>query len=289
MNSLTAALVAMRRSPYQTLAAIMMVSVTFFVGYAFSLLLLGANQILQYFETRPQVIAFFQLKTDPAMIEQLSTRLKEQPFVESTEVVSPERALQMYQEDNKDDPLLLELVTADILPASLEVSGHTVTDLPKIKEVLDQQSIVDEVIFQQDVIESLTRWTSALRIVGISSIVILSITSLLIVFIIISMKVISKKQAIHIMRIIGATRWYISWPFAIEGILYGLMGSVVGWLTMYAVLLYATPWLKSFLGSITLLPIPWPVLALQVSLGSLIGMCLGTITGLLAVRRVIKR
>ncbi len=289
MNALTTALITMRRSPYQTLAAILITTVTFFVGYSFSLVLLGADQVLKYFETRPQVVAFFELKTPPEEINRLAEAVQKEMFVESVSIVSQEKALELYQADNKKDPLLLELVTAEILPASLEVSGKNVSDLPKIKEVLEKSSIIDEVIFQQDVIESLARWTNALRLVGLTSIVVLSLTSLLIVFIIISMKVIGRKQAIQIMRIIGATRWYITSPFAFEGILYGLIGSIIGWVSMYAVLLYATPWLKSFLGNIDLLPVPWPVFAIQASIGSLSGMLLGWLTGIVAVRRLIRK
>jgi cell division transport system permease protein len=61
MSALTTALIGMRRSPYQSLAAILLVTLTFFVGYSFSLFSLGSELVLRYFETQPQVIGFFQL------------------------------------------------------------------------------------------------------------------------------------------------------------------------------------------------------------------------------------
>ncbi|HYD35351.1 MAG TPA: permease-like cell division protein FtsX [Vitreimonas sp.] len=289
MNPFTSALIAMRRSPYQTLAAILMVTLTFFVGYCFSLLLVGAEQILKFFETRPQIIAFFELNTDLTNIIEIQEDMKAKPYVEDAKIVTKEDALKLYQEDNKDDPLLLELVTASILPASIEVSGKQIQDLVQIKQDLEAVEQVDEVVFQQDVVESLNNWTSTLRYTGLASIVILGLTSFLIVLIVISMKVTTKRQMIQIMRIIGATRWYITQPFIFEGILYGLVGSLLGWVSMYGMLLYLTPWLNEFLGPINLLPIPIEFFALQLGIGTLIGMFLGSFTGSLAVRRMIKR
>jgi cell division transport system permease protein len=289
MNPLTSALIAMRRSPYQTLAATLIVSITFFVAYLFSMFMLGAQQILHYFETRPQVIAFFELTTSSDTVTQIMADLEKKPYIADIKLVNKEDALKAYQEDNKADPLLLELVTADILPASLEVSGKNITDLPQIKADLETYSAVDDVIFQQDVIESLTSWSNALRRAGIGSISVLGTTSFLTVLVIISMKVITKKSAIQIMRIIGATRWYIATPFMYEGLIYGLIGSLLGWSLQVILLLYLTPWLKDFLGAIPLLPIPWDIMAIQLGVGTLIGMIFGGFTGIVAVRRLIKR
>lgn len=289
MKSFSSALVGMRRSPYQSLAAVIMVTLTFFVGYAFTLFIIGAERILQYFETQPQVIAFFTLDADPTTIESAAKTMQSKSYVEKVTVVDKQKALELYQQDNQDDPLLLELVTAEILPASIEVSGKTASDLPKIKEDLNQISQIDEVIFQQDIIESLTSWTRAVRLIGLGSTVVLALSSFLTVLVIIGIKVTIKKQAINIMRMIGATRWYITLPFLYEGMVYGFVGSLIGWGFMYGLLLYLTPWLKNFLGSIAVLPVPWELLGLQLATGSFLGMVLGGLTGIIATRRLIRR
>jgi cell division transport system permease protein len=150
MNSLSSALTAMRRSPYQTLSAILLVTITFFVGYAFSLFSLGSEYILRYFETRPQVIAFFELNASTSQINTLAEQMRQQPYVENVSIVSKEQALELYRQDNAEDPLLLELVSADILPASIEVRGRTVDDLPTIKAELDGVEGIDELVYKQD-------------------------------------------------------------------------------------------------------------------------------------------
>jgi cell division transport system permease protein len=107
--------------------------------------------------------------------------------------------------------------------------------------------------------------------------------------IVIGMKVVVKRPAITIMRIIGATKWFISSPFVFEGVIYGVVSSLLGWITTYAGLLYLTPWLQSFLGPINVLPVPPAVFMIQVGIGSICGMILGGVAGMIAVSRLIKK
>jgi cell division transport system permease protein len=289
MTTAATALINIRRSPYQSLAAIALLTLTFFVGYSVSFFLLGSEQVLQYFEARPQVIAFFQVETPNDKVTELASQLQTKTYVESVKIVSKDDALQIYQDENKDDPLLLELVTSQILPASLEVSGKTIDDLKRIKTDLEASTVIDEVILQQDVIDSLSGWTKTIRLIGLAAVAILSLTSLLSMIIVIGMKVVVKRPAITIMRIIGATKWFISSPFVFEGVIYGVVSSLLGWITTYAGLLYLTPWLQSFLGPINVLPVPPAVFMIQVGIGSICGMILGGVAGMIAVSRLIKK
>lgn len=288
MKILKDALITIRRSPYQSLLAVFMISMTFFVGYVFSLTLLGTEKTLQFFETSPQVIAFFELETETNNINKLALEMQSKPYVKEVKLVSKEDALKIYREDNKDNPLLLELVTADILPSSIEVSAETVNDLPQIKKDLEESDGIEEVSFQQEVITSLAKWTKSIRLIGIFSTITLATTSFLLMVVLISMKVHTKKNAIRIMRIIGATSGYIIAPFILEGAIYGIMGSLLGWGGMYALLLYLTPWLIDFLGSIISLPIPWEVFAWQLGVGTLAGIFLGSMASVVAVRRMLR-
>lgn len=289
MNHISTALTNIRRSPYQSLSAILMLSITFFVAYTFSLFIVGTEQIMRYFETRPQIIAFFELDVTNQQIQAAEKEMLSKSYVDEVSVIDKQRALEIYQENNKEDPLLLELVTADILPASIEVAGSDVNSLGLIKEDLENLDGVEEVIYQQNIIDALRKWTTNVRYVGLASVSILAMTSLLIIMSVIAMKISHKRGAINIMRIIGASKWYIEAPFVYEGILYALFGSVIGWGTMYIGLLYVTPWLKEFLGPIPLLPIDPQILALQFGLGSATGLILTMLASTIAVQRVMRK
>jgi len=289
MQSLKTALTSLRRSPYQSLLAILVMSILFFVANTFAITLMGAETVLRFFETRPQVIAFFKLSADDAAIQATAQAIQARSAVASVKTISKTQALELYQKDNQDNPLLLELVTADILPASLEVSAKQAADLPAIKLELEKQPEIEEVAFQDDVLKSLLQWTKSLRWAGIFVISILGLVSFLTVVVMVSMKTVTKKNAVSIMQIIGATDWYILSPFVTEGIVYGLTGALIGWVSLYGALMYATPWLQSFLGGIISLPVSGQILLIQLGVSAGAGILLGSLASLVAARRLLRK
>lgn len=274
-----------RRAPYQALAAVMVLTLTFFVAQIFIVLVYGSQIVLQYFETRPQVTAFFTDEVSESALLELKNQLMNQDYVAEVTYVSKDEALQIYREQNQDDPLLLEMVTAEILPASLEVSATSVGHLPIIKEDLMEVSGVEEVIFNQDVIDALTKWTNGLRYSGIALVAILVIMSLLVMVIIISMKVAAKRDEISTMKLLGATPWYINGPFVFEGAIYGFLGSLSAWLLVLILMLYTTPVLVEFLGDIPLNTLDPTFLGGLLGISILSAALLGMISGSFSSRR----
>ena len=277
-----------RRSPYQAFAAVFVMTLTFLFISFFTFLLYGSSKAISYFESRPQVTAFFQNEVKTEDIDGLKNDLMATNKVASIKFVSKEDALKIYREQNKDDPLLLELVTADILPASLEISTTKIEDLSAINKQLLDSPKVSEVVFQKDVVSVLTSWTNALRSIGLGLIIVLSLVSIFIMVIIIGVKISQKKQDIEIMRLIGAGGWYIRWPFIFEGIFYGATGAVLGWLISAGALWYATPFLSSFLKGIPIFPLPLIFIFGLLSIEIIVAVVLGTLASFLAVLRYLK-
>ncbi len=277
-----------RRSPYQALSAICIMTLTFLVISFFVFLSVGSSKIISFFESKPQVTAFFKNDVTQEQINDLENKLSSSGKIASVKFVSKEQALEIYKEQNKDDPLLLDLVTADVLPASFEISAVKIEDLGPISDTLKESPIVSEVIYQKDVVASLTSWTNAIRQIGIALIFVLSAVSIFIMVTIIGIKISHKKEDIEIMKLIGATSWYIRWPFIIEGITYGIIGALIGWTVAVGTLLYATPFLESFLKGIPVLPVTYlsllELLVIEIILASL----LGIISSFLAVLRYLK-
>lgn len=278
-----------RRWPYQALAATGTMFLTFFISAVAILVAAGSGRVLSYFETRPQVTAFFKEDiTQEKQIQDLKEELSQTGKVKSVKYVSKEEALQVYREQNKKDPLLLEMVTATILPASLEVSTVDLTSLGEVATVLKQNKIVEEVVFQEDVVKNLKTWTDAIRKIGFGLVLFLAFISFLIILIIIGLKVAAKKEEVEILRLIGATPGYIKWPFLLEGIFYGFFGAMLAWVASYLVLLYSTPLLLDFLAGIPVLPVS--ILSMIELLVLLVasGILIGTLGSFLAVKRYLR-
>ncbi|PIP74468.1 MAG: hypothetical protein COX78_02745 [Candidatus Levybacteria bacterium CG_4_10_14_0_2_um_filter_35_8] len=277
-----------RRSPYQAVAAIMIMSLTFLTISFFTILLFGSSKIINFFESKPQATAFFKNEAKQSDMDGLKSSLESSGKIASAKFVSKQEALKIYREQNKNDPLLLDLVTADILPSSLEISTVKIDDLVGVSETLKASPIVQEVIFQKDVVATLTSWTNALRTIGVVLIIVLSLVSIFIMVTIIGIKISQKKEDIEIMKLIGATSWHIRWPFIYEGIFYGIFGAIIGWIISSAVLLYSTPFLSSFLKGIPIFPVPLIFFVGLLGLEILLAVILGAVSSFMAVLRYLK-
>lgn len=289
MSHLRTAFSHLRRSPYQTLAGVLIMSLTFFVATIFVLLTDISLEALKFFETRPQVTAFLEDTVKPQEAESLKRKIESLDDVREVKYISKEEALAIYREENKNDPLLLEMVTANILPASLEVSTTSLASLETVAQNLKNQKGIEEVVFQEDIIRALSNLTTAIKKSGVVLLSFLSLVSVLIILVIIGMKIGLRREEIEILGLIGATKLYISWPFILEGMTYGALGALTGWLAGYGLLVYAAPFLTSFLSGIPVFPIAPTVMFAILGGEILAGLFLGTAGSFFAVRHYFRK
>ncbi len=277
-----------RRTPFQALAASMVMFLTFLALMTFIILAAGSQTALRYFESKPQVIAFFKEGTTDQDVSAIENALQQETRVTNTKFVSKDDALQIYREKNKSDPALLELVTANILPASLEISTQTPQDLQGIAEILKKEPVISDVIVPEDVVQTLTQVTGIIRVVGGATVGFLMIFATLVIVMIIGFKIRLKRNEIEIMRLLGASSSFIRSPFILEGIFYGVAGTLLAWVMSYAVLWYFAPFLQGYLGEVKLLPVN-PLFMLTLLGGSLSLACfVGGLGSIAAVRRYLK-
>jgi len=244
-----------RRSPYQALAAALAMSLTFFVSSIFILLIIGGQIVLNYIEQRPQVIAFFKDNTSQSQIANLTSKVQTTGLTTSIKFVSKEEALAIYRERNKNDPLLLESVTADFLPASIDISVKRAQDIQTITSIVQQDPQVERVITPQNLVDQLVKWTKTIRVGGVVFVSTLLAVSFLIIIMVIGMRIAIRRDEIVIMNLVGATKWYIARPFFIEGAIYGIVGATVATFFVYSLLLFYSPNIQQFLGPIQIFPI----------------------------------
>lgn len=278
-----------RRSPYQAFAAVFIMMQTFFVITAFTFITFGSAKTISYFESVPQATAFFKDTAKQSDIDALKSQVNATGKATKVRFISKEEAFKIYKEQNKgEDPLLMDLVSADILPPSLGVSAQNLDDLESIANLMKQSPQVERVEFRRDIVDKLKSWTNALRKIGVAFIAVLSLDSIFLMVIIIGIKISQKKEEIEIMRLLSASNSYIRFPFLLEGMFYGITGAVLGWGIASSVLLYETPFLRSFLGEIPLLPVS-PFFLLAVLGGEILGaVILGWFASFLAVFRYLK-
>ncbi len=291
------------RSPFQALAAIFVLTITFFVVTLIAILLYSSENALKYFETRPQVIAFLKEEVEDDEISNLQKKLLEDSRISEVQYVTKDEALSIYKDATSDNPLLSELVSPSIFPASLEFSLADLSFANDVISEIQDEKIVDQVGFTatvgfgrdsiSDVVERLRNVTTYTRVAGATFAVLLVGTSFFVLLIIISMRMTTRRDEIEILDLIGATPGFIRSPILIEATLYAFFGVLAGWAAALVLVLYATPSIITYFGDIPVLPSDTltliGVFGLLLLIELLIGFTLALTGGLIAVSRVQRR
>ncbi len=280
-----------RRTPYQAIAASMVMFLTFLTLIMFLILAAGTQKAIEYTESRPQAIAFFKDGTTPADIQAIQDALWKTGKVKDIKYVSKEEALHIYNDKNKNEPILTELVSASMLPESIEISTKSPQDLEVIAQMLVQEPVIGDpsnVVLPKDVIQVLTQTTSIIRGIGAVVVGFLLVFSLLIIVMIVSFKIRIKRTEIEIMKLLGASDWFIRTPFILEGIFYGLLGAVSAWVFSYALIWYFTPMIAPIIVDLKFLPVS-PILMIGLlGVACLIAIIIGALGSFGAVRRYLR-
>lgn len=278
-----------RRSPFQSIIATSLMVISFFILSSFTIISTGLSSVLNYFETKPEITIFLKDGLDKATVSDIQTELSNFPSIREIKFISKEKALSIYKEQNKNNPMLTEMVTASILPASFEI---TVSD-PKIFEQIAQKfstrtDVVDEIIYQKDVIQSLLNWTNIVRKTGIITILIIGFITFMTIFTIIGMKITNRKDEIRISRLLGASKFYVKKPFLLEGIFYGLTGSIIGFFICFLLSLNFRTNLNTFFSPIIFIRTDFTFYFYIVLTEMLLGIILGLFASWVGVKRYIK-
>lgn len=252
-----------RRSPFQALSAVFVLTLTFFITTMLVVLVYASNQMLVYFETRPQIIAFIKDDSSEEDIKILQSKLAADNRVEEVRYVSKEEALEIYKDATVENPLLSELVSPSIFPSSLEFSLTDLTYAEEIVGELQKENVVDEVGFTaslggestlSDAINRLRNITYYIKVGGGALIAFLTIASYLVLVVIVGMRITTRREEIEILDLIGATPGFIRSPILLEAAMYAVFGVIVGWILSVMLILYATPSIVSYFGEIPVLP-----------------------------------
>jgi len=291
---------SIRRTPYQSLTSFLVLFFSLFLSITIFVSLSFLYGILGYVETRPQVTVYFQTKISEIDIFKVRDELYASGKVLSIKYISKDDAFKIYKDLNKDNPLLLEMVSADILPPSLEIYAKKPVYLPEIAEYLKKQGGVDEVQFQKDILDRLLTLTSIVRkgiiiffaYLILMTIVVLTTTTLF--------KIAMKKDEIELLQLLGASNFYIQKPYLLEGIVLGFFASFISFLLLLGMIFYINPFLSSYLRGMPVLSLNlevyqltvWPInltfLAITFALSTVFGMGIAAIASLLATQKYLK-
>jgi cell division transport system permease protein len=174
-----------------------------------------------------QVEVFIVDDATQEQIQEVMSSIERQPGVASVEYRSEEDALRIMKERWGESGYLLDSLGENPLPASIMISVDSLDNAGSIASYAGKFDIIEDVQYYKDTVDKLTRITNFLQIAGMIIMAFLVIVSVVVVSNTIKLTVMAREDEIHIMRYVGANNWFIRGPFMVEGIIIGLIASLI--------------------------------------------------------------
>lgn len=255
-----------------------------------------ASEALTSLQDKVDISVYFKIDTPEPQILKARAELVELNEIKSIEYVSRDEALANFKQKHKDNPLLtqsLEELGDNPLQASLNIKAYNPEQYSQIASFLEgtrYSGLIDKVNYWQnkDIIERLSALAKNIRSGGLGLSLILAVIAVLVTFNTIRLTMYSHRQEIEIMKLVGATNWYIRWPFIVEGVLYGLTACVITLIILSPLIIVVSPRITSFLPESDLLADFKSNLVTVVGVQLLAGIALGAISSFIAIRRYLK-
>lgn len=221
------ACVSLWRNLAMSSVAIVTTSLLLLILSGFLIVMTSLNVSVSALESKVNVIVYLRDNISPATQQALEHQLRADPRVRRLVYFSKADALQRLKQEFADRPGLIQAVQGNPLPASFEVTLTT----PSLSAAFATQARtiggVEEVDFKQNAVQRLLAITQFIRIAGLALMAGLTAAVVLIMVNVARLGIYARRQEIEIMRLVGASDWFVRWPFVVEGILCGLIAALV--------------------------------------------------------------
>lgn len=282
------AFISLKRNNWMTAASIGTVTVSLFILGLFLIILLNLNRMAFNIESQVQISVYLSDEMTGTATKNLQEEIESMQGIKTVTFVGKAEALSRFKERLGDQQFLLEaLGDANPLPNSFEVTVNDPAMVKTAAEVIGKMNGVEDAKYGQDVIEHLFDITRIIRICGVGILLVLALSALFIISNTIRLTVFARRREILIMKYVGATDWFIRWPFLIEGMAMGLFGGLLAALILNSAYGMVTAKIYSMLAFFPLIP-AYPFLY-YISIVLLIsGMLIGALGSAFSLKRFLK-
>lgn len=219
---------SLRRNNWMTFASIGTVAVSLFVLGVFLILVLNMNRLAGMLESQVQISVYLEDHLTDREKRQIGYDIESLQGIDSVTYVDRETAKERLKERLGDQKYLLDALSEDNpLPDAFEVTVTTPAVVESAAGAIAAMQGVEEAKYGQDVVEHLFDITRLMRIFGFVLMGLLGGATLFIISNTIRLTVFARRKEIAIMKYVGATDWFIRWPFLLEGIVLGCIGGFI--------------------------------------------------------------
>ncbi len=217
----------LRRNFSLTIASLLTVAVSLALVGAALLLRQGVDNATTRWQGGIEFIVFLQPDVSQEQADAVGRELEANPDVKSVKFVDKNEAYEEFKLLFRNSPELVDTVTPDILPASWRVvpSNTDPNVIDAIGGQFEKKAGVMSVVFAKDTVESVMKVTRLMQIGILGAAVVLLIAACLLIINTIRTAMLSRRREIEVMKLVGASNWFIRVPFMLEGLVQGLLGA----------------------------------------------------------------
>ncbi|MFI7025085.1 permease-like cell division protein FtsX [Micromonospora sp. NPDC049900] len=221
-------LVGLWRNVTMTIAMIITMGVSLTMLGASGLIYTKVADMKQLYFENIEVSIFLEADVTEEQRTAIAGQLDADPLISQVTYVNKDEAFQRFQEMFRDSPDLLSAVKADQLPESYRLR---LVDPEQYRTIADQYTGtagVDQVVDQSQVLDKIFNLFTAGQNIALVAAIAMAVAALLLVANTIQVAAYSKRREVAVMKLVGASNWFIQAPFVLEAVVAGLIGSVLG-------------------------------------------------------------
>lgn len=266
------------RNKWMTVASVGAVTVTLILVSAFIALILNLNQIANKIESDVEIKVLIDRTANEQQIKELGDKIRQLNKVDSVIFASNDEELQDLIDSMGDEGEAWSLFEQDNpLNHTYLVRAKLPADTITVANEINQFEGVQGINYGKDVVKRLFQFNDYARIIGLVLIVGLVLTAIFLISNTIKLTIMARSNEISIMKLVGATNGFIRWPFFIEGMLLGILGSIIPITITLTGYYFLDTRIKekitfSFIDLLPFNPFAWQLSLLILLIGTIIGM-----------------
>lgn len=242
------ALVNFKRNWLMSIASISTVAISLFTIGLFIIVSFILNNVITQQEKKVEIVIYLKDEALSKKIGELEKQIISWSEVESVDYVSKDEALKRLREWYGEESSVLENIPGNPLPASLEIGLKLPEAVKEVASRIKMPEVVDEVRYgEEQTVEKLFAVTRGIRWAGIIFGILLCFDSLVLISNTIRLAIFARRKEVSIMKLVGATNWFVRLPFMLEGIIQGVLGALVAVFILYFIKVTSSQYLINFL------------------------------------------
>lgn len=225
---LSEVMVGLWRNVTMTIAMIITMAVSLTMLGASGLMYMQVNSMKDFYYDKIEVSIFLKSDVSEEQRTTLDAALRSDPLVAEVIYESKEAAYEKFKAMYQDVPDFVNAVKPDVLPESFRVRLNDPEQYRQIVDKYQASEGIDEIVDQRRLLDKIFGILNSVQSMALIAASIMAVAALLLVGNTIQVAAFSKRREVAVMKLVGASNWFIQAPFVLEAVVAGLIGSIIG-------------------------------------------------------------